>query len=193
MPDTKIDICNRALIELGANTIADFSSDTTESKVASLLYDATVRKVLSRYPWGFATKGHVANLIESENVTGYDRAYQLPADCVAVWNVRDPGGSDLPTGEWEVYGTEVHCNGGGETMEVDYTRVVGEALFPAHFTEALEIALMHRFCGPLSHSGSMRDALGKEFERVLSLSKNSDGRQRHARRIQPTRFLAVRR
>jgi hypothetical protein len=193
MADTKIDICSRALIELGANQIADFSGTTTESVVASQLYDATVRKVLSRHPWRFATIGASINKIESTNETAFDSAYQLPADFVALWNVRSVGDDDMAADEWVVYGSEVHINHGDDTLEIDYTRVVDESYFPAHFTEALEAALMHRFCGPLSHSGSMRDALGRSYEMLLSKACHIDSRQDAPNRIKPWRLISARR
>jgi len=193
MADTKIDICSRALIELGANPISDFSGSSTESVVASQLYDATVRKVLSRHPWRFATIGATINKIVSTNDTAFDNAYQLPSDFVALWNVRDVGGTDMAPDEWVVYGVEVHIDSSDDTIEIDYTRVVDESYFPAHFIEALEAALMHRFCGPLSHSGSMRDALGRAYEIVLSKAAHADSRQDAPNRIKPRRFLAVRR
>ena len=193
MSDTKIDICSRALIELGANPISDFSGSSTESVVASQLYDATVRKVLARHPWRFATIGATINKISSTNVTAFDSAYQLPADFVALWNVRDVGGDDMAADEWVVYGEEVHMDVSDDTVEVDYTRVVDESYFPAHFVEALEAALMHRFCGPLSHSGSMRDALAKTYEQALSRAAHIDSRQDAPNRLKPRRFLAVRR
>lgn len=193
MADTKIDICSRALVELGANPIVDFSGSSTESTVANQLYDATVRKVLARHPWRFATIGVAINKIVSTNETAFDSAYQLPADFVALWNVRDVGGTDMAADEWVVYGSEVHMDHGMDTVEVDYTRVVDESYFPAHFTEALEAALMHRFCGPLSHSGSQRDALGRVYEAVLSKACHIDSRQDAPNRLRPRRFLAVRR
>jgi hypothetical protein len=193
MADTKIDICSRALVELGANPIVDFSGSSTESTVANQLYDATVRKVLARHPWRFATIGVAINKIASTNETAFDSAYQLPADFVALWNVRDVGGTDMAADEWVVYGSEVHMDHGMDTVEVDYTRVVSESYFPAHFTEALEAALMHRFCGPLSHSGSQRDALGRVYETVLSKACHIDSRQDAPNRLRPRRFLAVRR
>lgn len=193
MADTKIDICSRALVELGANPIVDFSGSSTESTVANQLYDATVRKVLARHPWRFATIGVAINKIVSTNETAFDSAYQLPADFVALWNVRDVGGTDMAADEWVVYGSEVHMDHGMDTVEVDYTRVVDESYFPAHFTEALEAALMHRFCGPLSHSWSQRDALGRVYETVLSKACHIDSRQDAPNRLRPRRFLAVRR
>ena len=43
MAVTNIDICNQALILVGANTIASFTDNTTESQVANQLYESTLK------------------------------------------------------------------------------------------------------------------------------------------------------
>ena len=42
MADSKFDICNKAMVLVGANTITSFTENTTESKVAGQLYEATL-------------------------------------------------------------------------------------------------------------------------------------------------------
>ena len=56
MADSKFDICNQALVLVGANTITSFTESTTESKVASQLYESTLENLLTRCRWRFSTK-----------------------------------------------------------------------------------------------------------------------------------------
>jgi hypothetical protein len=52
---TQIGLCSRALLKIGAHSIASFDEGTAEAEVAAGLY-ATVRDtVLSAHPWNFAT------------------------------------------------------------------------------------------------------------------------------------------
>jgi hypothetical protein len=44
MADTKFDICNKALVLVGANTITSFTQNTTESKVANQLIRINFRE-----------------------------------------------------------------------------------------------------------------------------------------------------
>ena len=45
MSDSKFDICSKALVLVGANTITSFTESTTESKVASQLYESTLENI----------------------------------------------------------------------------------------------------------------------------------------------------
>ena len=54
--DTKLTICNDALIMLGANTITSFSDGSDGAKVADRLYNDIKALVLTLYTWSFANK-----------------------------------------------------------------------------------------------------------------------------------------
>ena len=56
MANSKFDICNKALVLVGANTITSFNQATTESKVANNLYESTLENLLTRCRWRFASK-----------------------------------------------------------------------------------------------------------------------------------------
>ena len=44
MADSKFDICNKAMVLVGANTISSFTENTTESKVARSTLRINIRK-----------------------------------------------------------------------------------------------------------------------------------------------------
>ena len=48
MADSKFDICNKAMVLVGANTITSFTENTTESKVAGQLYESTLENLITR-------------------------------------------------------------------------------------------------------------------------------------------------
>ena len=56
MADSKFDICNKAMVLVGANTITSFTENTTESKVAGQLYESTLENLITRCRWRFASK-----------------------------------------------------------------------------------------------------------------------------------------
>ena len=47
MADSKFDICSKALVLVGANTISSFTENTTESKVANQLYESTLENIIT--------------------------------------------------------------------------------------------------------------------------------------------------
>ena len=55
MADSKFDICNKAMVLVGANTISSFTQNTTESKVAGQLYESTLENLITRCRWRFST------------------------------------------------------------------------------------------------------------------------------------------
>ena len=42
MADSKVDICNKGLVLVGANTIGSFTESSVESTVANQLYESTL-------------------------------------------------------------------------------------------------------------------------------------------------------
>ena len=78
MATTKIDICARALIMIGAQPISSFSDGSTEALVASNIYDDVVEASLTRHRWRFATTQQQLSLLTSAPTGRYDYAYQVP-------------------------------------------------------------------------------------------------------------------
>lgn len=57
MVTTAVDICNRALDEIGARVIVTtLNENTPQAKVANRQYDATRQQLLRAAPWGFSRK-----------------------------------------------------------------------------------------------------------------------------------------
>jgi len=52
---TGIALCSRALIKLGADSIASFEDGTAEAEVAASLYGPIRDALISAHPWTFAT------------------------------------------------------------------------------------------------------------------------------------------
>ena len=55
MATTKVDICSRALVMIGASPISSFTDGSTEALVASNVYEDIVESSLTRHRWKFAT------------------------------------------------------------------------------------------------------------------------------------------
>ena len=84
---TSIDVCARALILIGASPITSFDDGTTEAIVADNLYQDTVRDLLSRHRWRFASSQIQMNRLVDAPEHKWDAAYQIPAECILVHGV----------------------------------------------------------------------------------------------------------
>ena len=65
MATTKVDICARALVMIGASPISSFSDGSTEALVASNVYEDIVESSLTRHRWKFATNQKQLSIISS--------------------------------------------------------------------------------------------------------------------------------
>lgn len=84
-----VDICNSALIKLGAEPIAALSDNTKQARLCSLRYLPIMKAVLRSAPWGFAIKRASLTPIVTTLEFGDENVFQLPADCVKVWKLND--------------------------------------------------------------------------------------------------------
>ena len=87
---SRTSVANEALIMIGKTTLSDIDSDTsTEAKVALLAFDPTRQDLLRMHPWNFAIKRIALAASATDPVFRYDKAYNLPSDCVRVLAVED--------------------------------------------------------------------------------------------------------
>tara|TARA_R100001015_G_C4604904_1_gene159925 strand:- start:299 stop:922 length:624 start_codon:yes stop_codon:yes gene_type:complete len=194
MATTKIDICARALVMIGANPITSFSDGTTESTVASNLYLDTVKNMLSSYRWRFASKqGQLSRLTDVPDHK-WDSAYQLPSDLVGLHGIFV---NDMSI-KFERYGDMVY-NDATSTDKVfadytfyDETSSNPEQFFPPYFIFLLELSLASIFGYAVAQNNALSDSLELKAQRQLAIAKNLDAQQRTSSRLRVTRFANTR-
>lgn len=116
MANTKIDICNQALIKLGADTISslDVSQNLDDgtiqsAKLCNILYPQALDEILRLYPWNACTSSNQPTKLQTVP-TFYTAAFQLPNDCVRILNVFDSTNASYNISEWVIEGDEIQCN-----------------------------------------------------------------------------------
>ena len=87
MADSKFDICNKALVLVGGNTISSFTQNTTESIVANQLYETTLEDLLTKCRWRFASKQSQLSKNTTNPDARYESSYALPADAMILHTV----------------------------------------------------------------------------------------------------------
>ena len=173
MTYTKIDLCSRALVKLGAQAISSFDEATAEAKVCAQLYEPTLESLLSAYPWRFALgKVELARLVSSPSAD-YKYAYQLPNDCVRV----------LSAG----YGTKSHgiqykmvhntLQTNAERVMISYIARPEEDAFPPFFSNALIARLAAEFSLPLTESTTRTDYMYQRADEEFQAAKLTDSQQ----------------
>tara|TARA_B100000214_G_scaffold41972_1_gene26344 strand:+ start:530 stop:1129 length:600 start_codon:yes stop_codon:yes gene_type:complete len=193
MATTKIDICARALIMIGAQPISSFSDGSTEALVASNIYDDVVEASLTRHRWRFATTQQQLSLLTNTPTGRYDYAYQMPTS-PAVLQIITLTVNDyvIPYSRYQNY---IYLNGYGSSNEVimDYIYKVDEAYFPAHFKLALEYELASIFAGSVARDAAMITQFKELSERQFLVAKNIDSAETTSKVLDTNRFINLRR
>ena len=193
MATTKIDICARALIMIGAQPISSFSDGSTEALVASNIYDDVVEASLTRHRWRFATTQAELSLLTNTPTGRYDYAYQVPTS-PAVLQIITLTVNDyvIPYSRYQNY---IYLNGYGSSSKVvmDYIYKVGEEFFPPHFRLALEYELAAIFAGSVARDSKMIEQFKNLSERQFLIAKNIDSAETTSKVLDTNRFTDLRR
>jgi len=192
MATSKVDICARALVMIGAQPISSFSDGSTEDLVASNVYEDIVQSSLTRHRWKFSTNQKQLSLLSTAPVGRYDYAYQLPADPgVLQINTLTVNDYIIPYTRYKdmIY---VNSYGANSNLVLDYIFRVEEDYFPPHFRVALEYELASIFAGSVARDAGMIREFKNLADRQFLISKNIDTAEVTTRKLDISRFTNLR-
>lgn len=192
MATSKVDICARALVMIGAQPISSFSDGSTEALVASNVYEDIVQSSLTRHRWKFSTNQKQLSLLSAAPIGRYDYAYQLPADpAVLQINTLTVNDYVIPYTRYKdmIY---VNTYGANSSLVLDYIFRVEEDYFPPHFRVALEYELASIFAGSVARDAGMIREFKNLSDRQFLISKNIDTAEVTTRKLDTSRFTNLR-
>ena len=180
MPLTKFDVCSNALVAIGAEPITDFAGGSTESAVASQLYQSTIDNWLTLYDWRFASKQAQLSRLVAVPSSLWTAAYQAPADIIKLKGVFVVDRAI----EYDRYGDKIYCNAQStDTVIADYLYSIAPEYWPPYFVMLAELALMKRFAFALAGKLDLKATVDGDLQQQFALAKNADARQQTAKRI----------
>jgi len=184
-----IEICNRAITEIGGYPIQALTEQTKEAQTCSLLYAPARDEVLRAHPWNFATR-RVTLALLSETYTGWTYAYQYPTDCLLVREIYDatsvtPGNYGLTEQaifentravsykpEFEVAAdstltSKVILTEKENAVLIYTARVTDTNMFDPLFTRALALRLAADLVTPMKGDPQMKQRLEEQSYRAI--------------------------
>ena len=189
MADSKFDICSKALVLVGANTVTSFTENTTESKVSSQLYESTLEALLTRTRWRFASKQVTLSKLTTDPTARYDAAYSLPADALIIHTITVA--DDVI--KYDRYGGQIFTNTSStDTVVADYTFQPSESDFPPYFKQTLVFELASLYAGAIARNDQLSDLYHKRSIAQLAIAKAIDSQAQTTRRMEVDRFKNVR-
>lgn len=171
---SSIALCSRALLKLGARSIASFTEGTAEAEIAANLYSSTRDALLSAHPWTFSTGQVELARLAAEPVADFAHAFQLPPDFLRALSA---GAAGWGRGaRYRIAERRLHAD--VESVTLSYVFRADESAFPPFFDQALIARLAAEFCLPVTESTARAELLNRlaeaEFRRARLIDSQQD-------------------
>ena len=172
MADSKVSICNQALLLLGSDIIANLDESNKRATHCSTLYDPARRAVLRRHNWGFArARRDLAQLSEAP-AFGFEYYYQLPSDLLRLRSIYQDDGHPYQE-RYAVEGHKIAIN--ISPCRVIYTRdVTNPREFDALFDKTLAAWLAWELSLPITGSNTKREMMAQALQYYLDMAESVD-------------------
>lgn len=145
---TPAQVANVALGLAGSRaTIDSLDEDTAEAAACKTHYGMVRARCLSDYHWPFARKRELLAELANESSSGWGACFALPVKCLVPRSIypgtRNPGTEDATPFalELKAAGDALMLCTDAEEPVLEFTYDAPEALWPAHFVEAVAYAL----------------------------------------------------
>lgn len=166
----EVDICNSALIKLGAEPINDLTDDTKEARLCLAQFSKIRDAVLRSAPWNFAIQRVSLTPVVETLPFGDESVFQLPSDCVRFWKLNDK------EDRYTIEGTRILC----ETDEIQgfyVSNAVPVASWDANFKEALACMLAADLCYTLTQSAALKGGLEQSGEFWINQARSHNAQE----------------
>jgi hypothetical protein len=185
---TALILCSRALLKLGAQTIASFDEGTAEAEVAANLYPTVRDALLSSHPWSFATGQASLPRLDAAPAADFRYAFQLPPALLRVLSAGGPGrGEGLL---YRIQENRLHTD--AEQVTLTWIFRPEESAFPPFFAAALIARLAAEFCLPLTENAARADVLHRLAEAELRHARTLDSQQAPPRALRDFPLITAR-
>jgi len=176
MASSEVEICNSALIKVGADRIISLTDDTERARVVAEQYPKARDEMLRAHPWNFA----IARVELGSTGTPefeFDNEFLLPSDCLRVLKT-DLGDDD----EYKIEGRKLLTN--NSSIKIKYIkRITDVSMFDASFTEVLAIRLAYDIAYRITNSSTQATALYQLYSLALRDARSFDAQEGSADRI----------
>ena len=169
---SEIDICNLALVAIGAEQIRDFTGANKRERVCETMYSHVRDKLLAGYDWSFARV--IASLRETVGAEAneYGTGYDVPNDCLRAIDI-------LPLGRgqrWERIGASIFTS--VPEPKLRYTkRETNTGLYTMAFVDALSLQLAVAIAPTIRQNDKYEARLEQRATAALMLAQEEDAGQ----------------
>ena len=190
MADTDIAVINQSLIKIGGQVITALTDGTTESKVASILYEDYVRGQIGLVRWNWGKTQFSLNQTAETPLEGWEYAYNIPSDLLILHRVT-VGDNDIL---FERFKDKIFTNEDNESDDVvaHYTYRVPEIDWPADFTLAVITGLAADFALSLARDAELSASIEQKATILFAQARRNDAQGQTAKVLKMKRITGSR-
>ena len=167
----QIEICNSALIKIGADVINALSDDTKGANLCKTSFSNCRKIVLRAHPWNCATKRVVLSPLVGAPAFDYAYRFQLPSDFVRFLTI-NPDGDD----DYRIEGTLLLAD--TDTIQLKYISdgVLDEELDDL-CAEAVACYLAWHISYAITQSNKVKTDMWESYIGALRMAKSADAQE----------------
>jgi hypothetical protein len=180
---SEVQICNNALIEVGAQTISALSDTTERARICNEQYFKIRNELLYAHPWNFALKRAELASTVTEPEFEWDTEFTLPSDCLRVLD------TDLYKDmDYQIEGRFLYAN--TDAIKIKYIAEIADVTkFTPGFAECLSLKLAASICYRLTQNATLKESIEAKFERRLKVVRTFDAQEGVGSRIYADSWL----
>lgn len=164
---TDLDIANRALVLIGAETIGSLSDKNKAARTMSGALTDTKRAVLSEFPWTFNNRIEPLEKT-SGSVPGYSNVFKRPSDALNIHRVY---GSDKNSGIADYRQVNNLIAANISSGSVEYSAYIDDVnIWPANLQECLAIRLASYAAITMTGNPQLSTALQQQYMMLANLA-----------------------
>lgn len=192
---SKTEICNLALVRLGAPPIENITDLTKTAIVLNSNYDTIRDIVLRDHPWNFATRRVELARLGDAPAWGFSYAYQIPGDCLRILGIQNPDstdGDDIdPTMVYKVEENKLLTDEEAVALKYIY-QVTAAGYYDVRFCSALAARLAAEISYYITGSPGLKQELMKEYQFEIVGARGIDAQENPADVVEDSRWSDAR-
>tara|TARA_R110000868_G_scaffold56650_4_gene175192 strand:- start:818 stop:1420 length:603 start_codon:yes stop_codon:yes gene_type:complete len=172
IPYNRTQMISTTLNLLGYPLIQSIASGGPAAAALDNLYDLVMAADLSSPNWRFASKTAQLSLVAGvdPDFDWFDSVYQLPPDCLAVWQI-------YPNVPFEVFGERLWTTG-SQALSIQYRALVPESMLPPAYLMYFAYLLADSAGPPIVKDANMSQLIQAQMTkwRAQAMIVNTQGR-----------------
>ena len=183
-----VDICNGAMQLLGERLIVSLTENSKAARECNASWDRIRRATIRLQPWNSTTTRKTIPKLTTVPAYDWDVEYQLPSDCLAVFEIDGADSSD----EWRIEGRKLLCDLGAP-LGIMYGRDESDSqIVDPLLVEVLSMTMAVELCETLTQSNSKEEKIQRKLDKTLAAAARVDGREQTPGKFEEDQWLLAR-